>query len=890
MSNTNLQEQLKDTLESEDGITFFYNIRKISKIGLGNFERLPYSIRILLENVIRNYEGNLITMDHVISLSKWAPEVGDNKEIPFIPARVLLQDFTGVPAMVDLAALRSAMVRAGGDPSLINPMISADLIIDHSIQVDYYGTKDAIDKNEKLEMERNRERYTFLKWSQNVFDNFRIIPTSRGICHQINLEYLAKVAIIKKINQELFIFPDTLIGTDSHTTMINGLGVLGWGVGGIEAEAVLLDKPYYMLVPEVVGVRLTGMPKDGISATDIVLHITQILRKHGVVGKFVEFFGPGLKNLSLEDRATIANMCPEYGATMGFFPVDDETIEYLKRSGRETKYVHFVKDYLLKVGLYYSSEESIPDYSEEIEINLNTIDPNLAGPKRPQDRIPLNNMKDAFMEQLNSVFKVSKENIKISDGNNFENGAIIIAAITSCTNTSNPSTMIAAGLLAKKAVERGMKVKNHVKTSFAPGSRVVTDYLKKAGLMEYLEKLGFSLVAYGCTTCIGNSGPIDDSLVQQINERQIIGVSILSGNRNFEGRISPHVKANYLVSPSLVIAFALAGTIAINLEKEPLGRDKNDNPVYLKDIWPSKGEINEYISKYVTSNLFKKEYDEIFKGWKLWNELMPPESDIYPWDENSTYIQEPPFFTDFSLERPPLENLENARVLAFLGDSVTTDHISPAGTISKSSPAGKYLISKGISIEDFNTYGSRRGNHEVLMRGTFSNPRIRNKLVTKEGGWTINHITGEIVSIYNAAMYYQKQGVPLIIIAGKDYGMGSSRDWAAKGPKLLGVEAIIAESYERIHRSNLIGMGILPLQFKHGENANTLNLEGTEIFKIQGIIDIFPGKELKVQIASQNGDNRSFDVISRLDTPVEVDYYKNKGILQAVLRDILRKE
>ena len=889
MDGIELKGKLKEDFDSKLGTATIYNIQKLKELELGDINRLPYSLRILLENMVRNLDGKIITKDHVIALAKWVPNSKDKAEIPYIPSRVLLQDFTGVPAMVDLAALRSALERAGGDPSKINPVVQADLVIDHSIQVDFYGTNDAIQKNEEIEMERNRERYLFLKWAQSVFDNFRVVPTGRGICHQVNLEYLASVVHLREINGEKVAFPDTLVGTDSHTTMINSLGVLGWGVGGIEAEAVLLGQPYYMPIPEVVGVKIVGEIKSSVTATDVVLTITQILREHGVVGKFVEFYGPSLKELCLADRATIANMAPEYGATMGFFPVDEETLYYLKSSGRKDEKIDLVEKYLKKVGIFYSNDAPIPEFSEHIKVDLSTVKPSLAGPKRPQDRIPLEQMKSTFIEHMNTIFNKQNEISNISKGDELNHGAVVIAAITSCTNTSNPSVMIGAGLLARNALKKGLKIKNYVKTSFAPGSRVVTDYMKNSGLMPYLEQLGFNLVGYGCTTCIGNSGPLNDEFVKEIEENDLVVAAVLSGNRNFEGRISPHVRANYLASPPLVVAFALAGTVAINMDEEPLSKDKNGNSVYLKDIWPSADEIIEITRKTISPELFNKEYGEIFEGWDLWSQLKPPEDQVYKWDEASTYIKEPPFFIDFPLEPPPLEYIKNSKVLALLGISITTGHISPAGAIPEDMPAGQYLISKGIGIKDFNSFGSRRGNHEVMIRGTFGNIRIRNKLVDKEGGWTINHLTGKIIPIYDAAMDYEKIGIPLIVIAGGDYGMGSSRDWAAKGTQLLGVKAVIAESFERIHRSNLVGMRVLPLQFKEGENANTLGLTGKETYEILGIKETVPQGELIVIAKSDDGQEKSFKVIARLDTPVEIEYYRNGGILHTVLRNILKE-
>lgn len=883
-----IKSRVKETLDSKLGKISIFNIQKLRDLDLGDPNKLPYSHRILLENLLRNLDGKRVKIDHLLSLCQWDCRSKDMSEIPYIPSRILLQDFTGVPSVVDLTALRSAMKRAGRDPSKINPVIPVDLVIDHSIQVDYYGTKDAIKLNEKKEMERNRERFTLLKWAQEIFQNFRVVPTSRGICHQVNLEYLASVVHIQDINGELIGFPDTLVGTDSHTTMINGLAVLGWGVGGIEAEAVILGQPYYMNIPKVVGVKLIGEIKEGITATDIVLHITQILREHGVVGKFVEFYGPSLNKLCLADRATIANMSPEYGATMGFFPITDETLKYLRDSGRKKEHVDFVEQYAKKVGFFYTDNAPTPDYSENIEINLSEIETNLAGPKRPQDRIPLNKMKNTFVDHMKSVFNKNDELEKISDGKNLNHGSVVIAAITSCTNTSNPSVMIGAGLLARNAVKKGLKVKNYVKTSFAPGSRVVIDYINDTGLMPYLEELGFNLVGYGCTTCIGNSGPLNEDFVQEIETKDLIAAAVLSGNRNFEGRISPYVKANYLASPPLVVAFALAGTVAINMEQDPLGFSRDGSPVYLKEIWPSSKEIAALSEKYVLPKLFRKEYGEIFKGWDLWNDLKPLKEEIYHWEEDSTYIREPPFFKDFPLEVPPLEDIKSLRVLALLGDSVTTDHISPAGAIPEDMPAGKYLISKGIEVKDFNSFGSRRGNHEVMIRGTFGNIRIRNKLVENEGGWTMNHLSNTIVPIYDAAMDYMSKKIPLIVLAGKDYGMGSSRDWAAKGTLLLGVKAVIAESFERIHRNNLVGMGVLPLQFKEGDTPETLGLDGTETYSILGIQEITPFSELKIIAISKNGREIIFNTIARLDSNVDIEYYQNGGILHTVLRNMLK--
>ena len=889
MDETEIKAKVKETINTKVGNVSIYNIQKLKDLGLGDPNVLPYSHKILLENLLRNLDGKLVKIDHLLSICQWDSKSDIISEVPFIPSRVLLQDFTGVPSVVDLAALRSAITRAGGDASAINPKIPVDLVIDHSVQVDYYGSKNARDLNEKVEMERNHERYKFLKWAQSVFKNFRVVPTSRGICHQVNLEYLASVIHIREESGKLIGYPDTLVGTDSHTTMINGLSVFGWGVGGIEAEAVILGQPIFMNVPKVVGVKLIGEIKEGITATDIVLTITQILRKHGVVGKFVEFYGPGLKNLSLADRATIANMTPEYGATMGYFPITEETLNYLRNSGRKHENIDFVEQYAKRIGLFYTDNTPPPSYSEDLEINLNEIEPSLAGPIRPQDRIQLRKMKTSFMDHMKTTLDKSGELEKISDGDNLGHSSVVIAAITSCTNTSNPAVMIGAALLAKNAIKKGLKVKSFVKTSFAPGSRVVIDYLKDAGLMQYLEQLGFHLVGFGCTTCIGNSGPLKDEFIKKIQSEDLVVASVLSGNRNFEGRINPHTRVNYLASPPLVVAFALAGTVAINMENKPLGNDPEENPVYLKDIWPNSKEIVELSEKFVIAKLFNKEYSEIFKGWDLWNELKPPKKNVYQWEDDSTYIREPPFFIDFPLEKPSIENIEKARVLALMGESVTTDHISPAGAIPVDMPAGKFLLSKGIGVKNFNSFGSRRGNHQIMMRGTFGNIRIKNLLVNKEGGWTIYHPTKEIMPIYDAAMKYIDSDTPLIVIAGKDYGMGSSRDWAAKGTQLLGIKAVIAESFERIHRSNLVGMGVLPLQFKEGETATTIGLTGEETFDIHGIKDLEPLSELDVTARGIDVEDLKFKVIVRLDTPIDIEYYQNGGILHTVLRNMIKK-
>ncbi|MCE8426182.1 MAG: aconitate hydratase AcnA [Candidatus Methanoperedens sp.] len=911
--------KIKDVIDTSKGPVVIYRLNRLEDMGFENISRLPYSIKILLESLLRQMDGKLITEEDVKSCAQYYTKKRNEHEIPFIPARVLLQDFTGVPAVVDLAAMRSAVKRLGGDPACINPVIPADLVIDHSIQVDYYGTSDARKFNENKEFERNCERYSFLRWASMVFDNFRVIPPGRGIVHQINLEYLASVVQVKKVNNELIAYPDTLVGTDSHTTMINGMGVLGWGVGGIEAEAVMLGQPYHMPVPDVVGFKLSGELKEEVTSTDLVLTITQILREHNIVGKFVEFYGPGLSKLSLPDRATIANMAPEYGANAGFFPVDAETIKYLLGTGRKIEDVDLVKKYTIEQGLFHTDESPEPLFSETLELDMSTVEPSLAGPKRPQDRIPLDKLEESFHKAMEDTFNSKKKDVEedheyhrwLGEGGNFsdehkrsgqmqveekyemkvpiKSGSIVIAAITSCTNTSNPYVMIGAGLLARKAVEHGLKVKPYVKTSLAPGSLVVTEYLKNSGLMPYLEALGFHLVGYGCTTCIGNSGPIQDMVTKKVKEKNLIVAAVLSGNRNFEGRINPLVKANYLVSPPLVVAYAISGTVDIDLKTEPIGFDPNNNPVYLKDIWPDSEDIRQIIKNNIDPMLYEKQYSEISRGSTIWEELVVPTGKLYEWEPTSTYIQEPPFFMDFPVLPPEKGDISGARVLAYLGDSITTDHISPAGEFSQDCPAGQYLISKGLSPENFNSYGSRRGNHEVMMRGTFANINLKNRLVPyKEGGWTRYLPDGEEMTIYDAAMLYKQKQTPLIVIAGKEYGTGSSRDWAAKGTYLIGVVAVIAESFERIHRSNLLGMGILPLQFEKGENADTLGLKGDEVFDILGISNIFPGKELLV-VAEAEGKETKFKVISRLDVPIEVEFYRNGGILHTFMRNILRK-
>ncbi len=890
----------RSTLEVAGGSVTIYRLDRLEAQGIGAVPSLPYSMKVMLEAALRQLDGFEITENDVTHLAAW--ERPGEQEIPYKPARVILQDFTGVPSVVDLAALRSAMARLGGDPARINPVVPVDLVIDHSVQVDVFGSALALMYNAEREFERNRERYEFLRWGQEAFDNFRVVPPATGIVHQVNLEYLAKVVQTGSLDGEPVAFPDTLVGTDSHTTMINGLGVVGWGVGGIEAEAVMLGQPIYMLMPEVVGFKMTGELAEGATATDLVLTVTQMLREKGVVGKFVEYYGPGVSKLSLADRATIANMSPEYGATIGFFPVDDETLNYLRNTGRSADLVDLVERYTKEQGLFRTDDAPDPLYTDTLELDLSTVEPSIAGPKRPQDRIPLTRAKQSFYKTLldmsgnghekrRAVVDLGEERIELEDG------AVVLAAITSCTNTSNPTVMVGAGLLAKKAVEHGLQVLPHVKTSLAPGSRVVTRYLNEAGLMPYLEALRYHLVGYGCTTCIGNSGPLHQPIAEAIQDNSLVVAAVLSGNRNFEGRIHPLTRINYLASPPLVIAYALAGTVDIDFETEPLGHTPTGEPVYLKDIWPSQEEIRDTVRRALKPEMFKEEYSNVFTGNETWNNIPVPKGKLYQWDEKSTYIQEPPFFAGLTADEPPLADIEGARVLALLGDSVTTDHISPAGSIPASSPAGQYLIEHGVERRDFNSYGSRRGNHEVMIRGTFANIRLRNRLVPgTEGGVTVylpegaySREQGVETSIYEAAMLYRKEGTPLIVIAGKEYGAGSSRDWAAKGTQLLGVKAVLAKSYERIHRSNLIGMGVLPLQFKEGDSAETLGLTGYEIYSIKGITGgIEPRQEVTVEARTGRDEVKVFSVIARIDSPVEVKYYRNGGILHTVLRDMLR--
>jgi aconitate hydratase len=895
--------------------------------------RLPYSLRILLENLLRHEEDGGVRAEDVSALANWNPAAGPQSEIAFTPARVLLQDFTGVPAVVDLAAMRDAMKRMGGDPARINPLQPVELVIDHSVQVDSFGTPLALRYNSELEFARNKERYVFLRWGQKAFHNFRVVPPETGIVHQVNLEYLARVVFTDSSAQPLpLLYPDTLVGTDSHTTMINGLGVLGWGVGGIEAEAAMLGQPVSMLIPQVVGFRLTGALPEGATATDLVLTVTEILRKKGVVGKFVEFFGAGLASVPLADRATIANMAPEYGATCGIFPIDEETLRYLRLSGRGEAQVRRVEAYAREQGLFHTAATAEAAYSEVVQLDLGKIEPSLAGPTRPQDRVPLKEVKASWTGALQGLLSraankgpagplpmagpesamatnggaprdratsaaiatpATRPSADVHEGHAEElrHGSVVIAAITSCTNTSNPFVMLAAGLLARKAVERGLQTKPWVKTSLAPGSKVVTDYLNKADLTRYLEQLRFYLVGYGCTTCIGNSGPLPPDISAAIEEHNLVVAAVLSGNRNFEGRIHAEVRANYLASPPLVVAYALAGRVDIDLYHEPLGHDHEGNPVYLRDIWPTQKEVQGVVDRFVEAGMFQRIYRDVFTGDEHWQALEAPTGDLYQWPGASTYVRNPPYFETMKRQPEPVADIRGARVLAYLGDSITTDHISPAGSIKKDSPAGRYLLEHGVQVADFNSYGARRGNHEVMMRGTFANVRLRNKLVPSvEGGFTRHLPDGETLAIYDAAMKYRQQGTPLVILAGKEYGSGSSRDWAAKGPRLLGVRAVLAESYERIHRSNLVGMGVLPLQFRAGETAASLGLTGEEFFDITGLPQVLAeatsAREVQVR-AYGAGPERSFRAVVRIDTPQEVEYYRHGGILQFVLRQLL---
>lgn len=893
---------VKSTFQVGDKTYSYYSLPKLEEQGFSSVSNLPFSIKVLLEAAIRQFDGHAITKEHVDQIANWSEGKGAGKEIPFKPARIVLQDFTGVPAVVDLAAMRSTMQKVNGDPEKINPLVPVDLVIDHSVMVDAFGSKEALEYNMNKEFERNEERYRFLRWAQTAFDNFRAVPPATGIVHQVNLEYLATVAATKKENGEEVVFPDSLVGTDSHTTMINGLGVVGWGVGGIEAEAGMLGQPLYFVTPDVVGFKLKGKLAEGATATDLALTVTEILRKKGVVGKFVEFYGDGLSSISLADRATVANMAPEYGATVGFFPVDEETLNYLRMTGRDEEQIKLVEAYYKAQGLYRTDATPDPVFTDVIELDLSSIVPNLAGPKRPQDRVELTNMKQSFNDVLRTPidkggFGLSDEDIakkstvQHPNGEKTEisTGSVVIAAITSCTNTSNPSVMLGAGILAKKAVERGLTKPAYVKSSLTPGSKVVTQYLYDANVMDALEALGFHVAGYGCATCIGNSGPLPDEVSKAIAEEDLTVAAVLSGNRNFEGRIHAQVKANYLASPPLVVAYALAGTVDIDLTNDPIGTGNDGKPVYLKDIWPTAEELKEAISK-VNSELFKKEYNNVFDSNERWNQIDVPTGKLYEWDENSTYIQEPPFFTDLAPEVDEIREIKGAKALALLGDSVTTDHISPAGNIALDSPAGKYLQSRGVERKDFNSYGSRRGSHDVMMRGTFANIRIRNQMAPgTEGGYTTYLPTNEVMSIYDAAMKYKEDQTPLVVLAGKEYGTGSSRDWAAKGTFLLGVKAVIAESFERIHRSNLVGMGVLPLQFAEGTSWSSLGITGKETFDFVGLDDnVKPGQELTVIATREDGSTFEFKTIVRLDSMVDVDYYRNGGILQTVLRQLAK--
>lgn len=876
----------RQSLKINDKTYDYYSLPTAETNGLAGISRLPFSLKILLENLLRYEDGTIVTRDDIQAFADWIREPHANREIAYRPARVLMQDFTGVPAIVDLAAMRDAMTQLKGNPEQINPLCRVDLVIDHSVQVDYFGDSSAFTHNVETEMQRNHERYTFLKWGQKSFDNFQVVPPGTGICHQVNLEYLAQTVLSTLVNNQLMALPDTLVGTDSHTTMINGLGVLGWGVGGIEAEAAMLGQPISMLIPEVIGFRLTGQLREGVTATDLVLTVTQLLRQKGVVGKFVEFFGPGLSHLALADRATLANMAPEYGATVGFFPIDAETVRYLTLTGRSMETIELVKAYAKAQGMWHDENSVEPVFTDTMTLDLSTVEPSLAGPKRPQDRVPLSQLGTATEKAVIAAER-AHELDQSFQSNEFDlhHGDVVIAAITSCTNTSNPSVMLAAGLLAKKAVEKGLSAKPWVKSSLAPGSKVVTDYLEKAGLIHYLEKAGFYTVGYGCTTCIGNSGPLPDPVTQTVTEHDLIVSAVLSGNRNFEGRIHPLVKANWLASPPLVVAFALAGTTRIDLTKQALGQNPQGESIYLKDIWPSQADINQAMQQ-VQQTMFSKEYSEVFHGDNSWREIPVQSSHTFQWQPDSTYVQNPPYFVDMPLTPAPINNIQHARILALLGDSVTTDHISPAGSIKPNSPAGEYLTAHGVAIKDFNSYGSRRGNHQVMMRGTFANIRIRNEILSSvEGGFTQHFPDGEQLSIYDAAMKYQREHVPLIIIAGKEYGSGSSRDWAAKGPYLLGVKAIIAESFERIHRSNLIGMGILPLIFPDGVNRKTLKLNGSELIDLINIEnDLKPKSTVTMIIQRNNGQRETIPLLCRIDTQNEIAYYRHGGILQFVLR------
>lgn len=868
----------------------YFSLPALEESGQKKISQLPYSLKILLENLLRYEDNDTVQKEDINAISAWLNTKTSDREIAYRPARVLMQDFTGVPAVVDLGAMRDAIKKMGGDPERINPLSPVDLVIDHSIQVDAFAMPTAMKINGDMEMERNGERYSFLRWGQTAFDNFRVVPPDTGICHQVNLEYLAKTVWHNNKNERAVAYPDTLVGTDSHTTMVNGLGVLGWGVGGIEAEAAMLGQPISMLIPEVIGVKLSGKLREGVTATDLVLTLTEMLRKRGVVGKFVEYFGPGLADLPVADRATIANMAPEYGATCGFFPIDNATLDYLRLTSRDEQTIALVEAYAKAQGMWYDASSPEPVFTDTLSLDLSSVQPSMAGPKRPQDRVELNQLQPAFDALLKEAGREGEKGKAFaSEGFDMHHGDVVIAAITSCTNTSNPSVLMAAGLVAKKALAKGLQRKPWVKSSLAPGSQVVTQYLETAGLDKYLDQLGFDLVGYGCTTCIGNSGPLPDAVAKTVGDNDLVVSAVLSGNRNFEGRIHPQVKANWLASPPLVVVFALTGTTSIDITKDPIGNDKDGNPVYLKDIWPSNQEVAAEVAK-VTNKMFSEQYADVFAGNQEWRSMQVPEGETYAWRNDSTYIQHPPYFVDMGKEPNAIKSIEKARLLAVLGDSITTDHISPAGSIKPDSPAGKYLQAQGVGVKDFNSYGARRGNHEVMVRGTFANIRIRNEMVPGiEGGMTKHYPSGEVMSIYDAAMKYQGEHTPLIIVAGKEYGTGSSRDWAAKGPKLQGVKAVIAESFERIHRSNLIGMGIIPLQFKDGMTRKTLKLDGTEVISINHLNDdMKPGANISATIERKDGSKEEITLLSRIDTQNEVEYYRHGGILQYVLRNMMK--
>jgi len=904
----------KKTLQANGKTYHYFDINTVADKGWGDLSKLPFSLKVLLENLLRFEDGDSVTSADIEAVMRWLEQKRSDKEINYRPARVLMQDFTGVPGVVDLAAMRDAIKKAGGDPGRINPLTPVDLVIDHSVMVDKFGNPQAFAENVEIEYQRNRERYQFLRWGQKAFDNFRVVPPGTGICHQVNLEYLAKGVWSSDADDgNTYAYPDTLVGTDSHTTMINGLGVLGWGVGGIEAEAAMLGQPIAMLIPEVIGFKITGKLREGITATDLVLTVTEMLRRRGVVGKFVEFFGDGLADLTLADRATIANMAPEYGATCGFFPIDERTTEYMSLTGRDADTIALVEAYCKAQGLWRSSSDPDPEFTDVLELDLNDVVPSLAGPKRPQDRVPLTSVKRTFIDVVTDTLKLNDEEISKLEGeggqtavgnhepsggdvpvvidgkkHHMSHGDVVIAAITSCTNTSNPSVMLAAGLVAKKAAEKGMNRKPWVKTSLAPGSKVVTDYLDVTGLQKPLNDIGFDLVGYGCTTCIGNSGPLPPEIDKAISDGDLVVASVLSGNRNFEGRVHQSVRTNWLASPPLVVAYALAGTVKIDLDSDPIGKDNDGKPVYLKDIWPSSEEIQAELVK-INDDMFRNQYASVFEGDETWQSLPIPDSQTYDWDSSSTYIQNPPFFDGLTAEMDDVQPVKDARILALLGDSITTDHISPAGAIKADSPAGHYLQGHDVEPIDFNSYGSRRGNHEVMMRGTFANIRIRNEMTPDiEGGFTKHLPEGEEISIYGAAMRYQKDGVPTVVVAGKEYGTGSSRDWAAKGTNLLGAKAVIAESYERIHRSNLIGMGVLPLQFPEGTDRKTLNLDGSEEVDIPDLDNNLKPSDTITVVFRRDGKEQKVDAISRLDTAAEVEYYKNGGILHYVLRQMMK--